>query len=133
MNLNYLFSTVPTKLFLYLILFSLTGCFSGKGSNPYSEVDEKVDDNTKNLMSLAVGMTKGQVFDLIGIANVVEGYDWGSVWKYKTRKGGSQGTLADKSISQTYTPIVFDNTDRVIGYGDKFYAQTLSDLGAGQF
>ena len=40
---------------------------------------------------------------------------------------------ADKDIDQLYTPVVFDNTDRVIGYGDKFYDQTLSDLGTGQF
>jgi len=118
---------------LAFTFFFLCGCFGGKGSNPYSEVDEKVEDNTKNLMSLAVGMTKGQVFDLVGIANIVEGYDWGSVWKYKTRKGGGARTLADKAVDQTYTPVVFDNTDRVIGYGDKFYSQTLTDLGAGQF
>ena len=28
---------------------------------------------------------------------------------------------------------VFDNTDRVMGYGRKFYDQTLTDLGTGQF
>jgi len=124
----------PLKcLFVLALAIFLGGCFGGKGSNPYSEVDEKVDDNTKNLMSLAVGMTKGQVYDLVGIANIVEGYDWGTVWKYKTIKGGHRGSLSDKSVDQTYTPIVFDNTDRVIGYGDKFYSQTLNDLGAGQF
>ena len=30
-------------------------------------------------------------------------------------------------------PVVFDNTDRVMGYGSKFYEQTLDDLGTGQF
>ena len=133
MKINTLFSIVLFKILIALTAVSLSGCFGGRGSNPYSEVDAKVEDNTKNLMSLAVGMTKGQVYELVGIANIVEGYDWGSVWKYKTRKGGGQGTLADKSVDQTYTPVVFDNTDRVIGYGDKFYVQTLSDLGAGQF
>jgi outer membrane protein assembly factor BamE (lipoprotein component of BamABCDE complex) len=84
-------------------------------------------------MGLAVGMTKGQVFDLSGTANYLEGYDWGSVWFYKWRKGGNEGTLANKDIEQRYMPVVFDNTDRVMGYGRKFYDQTLSDLGSGQF
>ena len=84
-------------------------------------------------MGLAVGMTKGQVYELSGIANYVEGYDWGSVWFYKIRKGGNEGTLANKDIEQRYMPVVFDNTDRVMGYGRKFYDQTLSDLGTGQF
>mgnify|MGYP004132468927 CR=1 FL=1 len=46
---------------------------------------------------------------------------------------GSCTELADKDIAQRYMPVVFDNTDRVMGYGRKFYDQTLSDLGTGQF
>ena len=84
-------------------------------------------------MWLAVGIINGQVFELSGIENYVEGYDWGSVWFYKIRKGGTVGTLADKDIAQRYMPVVFDNTDRVMGYGRKFYDQTLTDLGTGQF
>ena len=52
----------------------------------------------------------------------------------KIRKGGTnEGPLANKDIEQLYMPVVFDNTDRVMGYGRKFYDQTLSDLGTGQF
>ncbi len=114
-------------------LFSLTGCNRGSGSNPFAKDDGEIKENIENLMGLAVGMTKSQVFELSGIANYVEGYDWGSVWFYKIRKGGTVGTLADKDIEQRYMPVVFDNTDRVMGYGRKFYDQTLSDLGTGQF
>ena len=102
-------------------------------SNPFADSDAEVKENIENLMGLAVGMTKGQVYELSGIANYVEGYDWGSVWFYKIRKGGNEGTLANKDIEQRYMPVVFDNTDRVMGYGRKFYDQTLSDLGTGQF
>ena len=114
-------------------LFTLTGCNRGSGSNPFAKDDGEIKENIENLMGLAVGMTKSQVFELSGIANYVEGYDWGSVWFYKIRKGGTVGTLADKDIEQRYMPVVFDNTDRVMGYGRKFYDQTLSDLGTGQF
>lgn len=105
-----------------------------KSENPFSDRDADVKDNIENLMGLSVGMTKQQVFGLSGVSNYVEGYDWGSVWFYKIRKGGTnEGPLANKDIEQLYMPVVFDNTDRVMGYGRKFYDQTLSDLGTGQF
>jgi outer membrane protein assembly factor BamE (lipoprotein component of BamABCDE complex) len=118
---------------LFSALLTLSSCTRGGGSNPFSKDDGEIKENIENLMGLAVGMTKGQVFELSGIANYVEGYDWGSVWFYKIRKGGTVGTLADKDIEQRYMPVVFDNTDRVMGYGRKFYDQTLNDLGTGQF
>jgi len=129
-----LYSKSHLLYFLFFsALFALTGCNRGSGSNPFAKDDGEIKENIENLMGLAVGMTKSQVFELSGIANYVEGYDWGSVWFYKIRKGGTVGTLADKDIEQRYMPVVFDNTDRVMGYGRKFYDQTLSDLGTGQF
>lgn len=129
---------IYSKSSLLSILFSvafltLCSCTRGGGGNPFAKDDGEIKENIENLMGLAVGMTKGQVFELSGIANYVEGYDWGSVWFYKIRKGGTVGTLADKDIEQRYMPVVFDNTDRVMGYGRKFYDQTLTDLGTGQF
>ena len=120
---------------LMLAVFLLTTAVScgSKGVNPFSKSDGQVDENVANLMGLAVGMTKGQVYDLVGVANYMEGYDWGSVWRYKIKKGGKSGTLANKEVESNYMPVVFDNTDRVMGYGQKFYDQTLSDLGTGQF
>lgn len=117
---------------LPLLLLSFSSCTRG-GSSPFAKDDGEVKENIENLMGLAVGMTKGQVFDLVGVANYLEGYDWGFVWRYKIRKGGQLGTLASKEVEQSYMPVVFDNTDRVMGYGQKFYDQTISDLGAGQF
>ena len=131
------------RIFFSLACFSCllfcVGCFKGSGgigrggSSPFEDADAAVSKNIENLMGLSVGMTKGQVYNLSGIANYVEGYDWGSVWFYKIRKGGNEGTLADKDVEKHYMPVVFDNTDRVMGYGSKFYDQTLSDLGTGQF
>ena len=115
-----------------ILLLAVSSCSRG-GSNPFAKDDGEVKENIENLMGLAVGMTKGQVFDLSGIANYVEGYDWGSVWFYQYRKGNTDGPLAKKEIQQLYMPVVYDNTDRVTGYGQKFYEQTLSDLGSGQF
>lgn len=126
------FTFLRVFVFSFFLISTFAGCSRGV-SNPFADSDGEVEENKQNLMGLAVGMTKGQVFDLSGIANYVEGYDWGSVWFYKFVKGGNEGTLANKDIEQRYMPVVFDNTDRVMGYGRKFYDQTLSDLGTGQF
>ena len=128
------------SVFAGISFFLSVGClnkgtsgFSRNGGSPFADADAAVSKNIENLMGLSVGMTKGQVYNLAGIANYVEGYDWGSVWFYKIRKGGNEGTLSDKDVEKKYMPVVYDNTDRVMGYGSKFYDQTLSDLGTGQF
>ena len=126
-------------VYSFCLLIFVTGCFKGSGgfgrgnASPFADADAAVDKNAENLMSLSIGMTKGQVSNLAGVANYLEGYDWGSVWFYKIRKGGNEGTLSDKDVEKKYMPVVYDNTDRVMGYGSKFYDQTLSDLGTGQF
>jgi len=128
------------SVFAGISFFLSAGCskqgtsgFTRGGGSPFADADAAVSKNIENLMGLSVGMTKGQVYNLAGIANYVEGYDWGSVWFYKIRKGGNEGTLSDKDVEKKYMPVVYDNTDRVMGYGSKFYDQTLSDLGTGQF
>ena len=132
MNVN--FHKVLSSISLFsFVFFMCLGC-SKKASNPFSDRDAEVKENIEKLMGLSVGMTKQQVFALSGVSNYVEGYDWGSVWFYKIRKGGTkEGPLANQEIESLYMPVVFDNTDRVMGYGRKFYDQTLSDLGTGQF
>ena len=120
------------QIFCLALAFLLnSGCTQSK--RQALAVDRQVEENIQSLMGLSNGMTKPQVFKLAGIANYVEGYEWGSVWRYKIRKGDSDGFLADRNVELDYMPVVFDNTDRVMGYGEKFYKQTLKDLGAGQF
>ena len=132
MSKNFSYIPIIKGIFITLILVSISSCTRG-GTNPFAKDDAEVNENVKNLMGLAVGMTKNQVFSLAGVANYMEGYDWGSAWFYKIRKGGNEGNLANKKKKKTYMPVVFDNTDRVMGYGSKFYEQTLDDLGTGQF
>jgi len=121
-------------LSVVLLLLGLLGSSCTRGSkNLSAEVDRRVDENIQSLMGLSNGMTKGEVYSLAGVANYVEGYEWGSVWRYKIRKGENDSFLAKKDVELNYMPVVFDNTDRVMGYGQKFYDQTLKDLGAGQF
>mgnify|MGYP001174412971 FL=1 len=121
-----------TGIFSTVVILVFSSCFGG-GSSIFTDRDKEVDENVKNLMGLSVGMTKGDVEQLAGVPNMLEGYDWGSVWRYKTIKGASSGTLSNKDIDKSLMPIVFDNTDRVIGYGHKCYEDTLRDLGSSRF
>ncbi len=105
--------------------------FGGDGS-PFGG-NSVAQENSKELMGLAVGMHKQEVFKLAGVAGFIEGYDWGSVWFYQTKDGGEFGTLNDRHVQERYTPVVFGNTDHVIGYGPKFYDQTIKDLGTGNY
>jgi hypothetical protein len=78
--------------------------FIGEARIHFAKDDGEVKENIENLMGLAVGMTKGQVFDLSGIANYVEGYDWGSVWFYKIRKGGNMVPCKQRYRAKTTCP-----------------------------
>ena len=93
----------------------------------------KVKKTNKALMSLTMGMNKNQVYNLAGTADKIEGYDWGSSWFYQTASGGGVNVLLDGNEENNLTPVVFDNSNRVTGYGWKFYNQTIRDLGTGQF
>ena len=41
-------------------------------------------------------------------------------------KAGNEGTLSDKDVEKKYMPVVFDNNDRVMGYGSKFLRSNTS-------
>ena len=76
--------------------------------NPFAKDDAEVNENVKNLMGLAVGVTKNQGFSLAGVANYMEGYDWGSAWFYKIRKKEEmRGNLANKDVEEKYMPVRF--------------------------
>ncbi|MBT3568685.1 MAG: hypothetical protein HN494_07550 [Opitutae bacterium] len=127
-------STRPSFLTwaLVVVALSMTAC-SKSGINPFASGEGKVNENIKNLMGLQPGMTKGQVFHLAGVANYIEGETWGSVWFYKYRPGSDEGTLADRNVEKNYMPVVFDSSDRLIGYGYEFYKNTMEQLGSGPY
>jgi hypothetical protein len=127
-------STRPSFLSWALVVaaLSMTAC-SNTGLNPFASGEDQVNENIKNLMGLQPGMSKGQVFKLAGVANYIEGESWGSVWFYKYRPGGEEGTLADSNVEKNYMPVVFDSSDRLIGYGYEFYKNTMEQLGSGPY
>ena len=97
-------------MFLFCKLFK-------KSKSPFSDRDADVKENIENLMGLSVGMADSKCWSF-GISNYVEGYDWEVFGFIKFVRGTM--TAANKDIEQLYMPVVFDNTDRVMGYGRKF-------------
>jgi len=77
MNKNLPYTRILAYFFATLVLFFFTSCTRG-GTNPFAKDDAEVNKNVKNLMGLAVGMTKNQVFSIAGDAYYVECYEWGS-------------------------------------------------------
>ena len=64
----------PRILLSLVCLASLAfAACSGGSANPFAGKDRLVDENIENLMGLAVGMTKNQVYELCGVANYIEG------------------------------------------------------------
>ena len=116
-------------LLVALVLVFSTSC---NGPLPRLGGAGKVGKTNKALMSLTMGMNKNQVYNLAGTADKIEGYDWGSVWFYRTATGGG-GAILGGEEDNDFTPIVFDNSHKVTGFGQKFYSQTIQDLGTGQF
>ena len=92
----------------------------------------KVKKTNKALMSLTMGMNKNLDYNLAGTADKIEGYDWGSVWFYRPAAGSGAAILGEGG-DKDFTPIVFDNSHKVTGFGQKYYSQTIRDLGTGQF
>ena len=71
MSKNFSYIPIIKGIFITLILVSISSCTRG-GTNPFAKDDAEVNENVKNLMGLAVGMTKNQVFSLAGVANYME-------------------------------------------------------------
>ena len=114
-----------TPLLAALVLTFATSCITGGGGN------NPTRKTNKALMGLSIGMTKGQVYELVGTAAKIEGYDWGSVWFYRVASGGGVSGLPGSNDDEDFTPVVFDNSNRVTGYGGKFYNDTIRELGTG--
>jgi hypothetical protein len=74
---------------------SISSCSRG-GTNPFAKDDGEVKENIENLMGLAVGMTKGQVFDLL-VLQITWKDMIGEVFGFtKSEKVVNEGTLAIK-------------------------------------
>ncbi len=101
----------------------LAGCVGSPvhSTLKYESVQSTIKHNNADLLSLKIGMTKDDVRKLMGNPEQSEGYEWGSVWLYRTAMtSGIYGT-ADSD----FTPVVFDQNDKLEGWGRDFFTERV--------
>ncbi len=107
----------------------------------YHSLQSEIARNNENMLSLNSGMTKQEVQEKMGKPARSEGYGWGSAWFYRTAMtegigatgssfhtsdsggGGSFFTAGNvySAIDNDFTPLVFDDTGKLAGWGRNFY------------
>jgi hypothetical protein len=94
------------------------------------EIQAVIDRNTRNLPRLQAEMFEESVADVMGPPQRIDGYAWGTVWRYRTAlTPHARGTL-----ETDFTPLVFDRRGVLLGWGRNFwatYSQSSSDGGRG--
>jgi outer membrane protein assembly factor BamE (lipoprotein component of BamABCDE complex) len=112
------------RAFIIIILpLILAGCVGSPVASTlkYDSVQSTIKHNNRDLLSLKIGMTKDEVHKLMGDPERSEGYDWGSAWLYRTAMtSGIYGT-ADSD----FTPVVFDQNDKLAGWGRDFFTERV--------
>lgn len=112
------------KIFAFILLpMILAGCVGSPvhSTLKYESVQSTIKHNNADLLSLKIGMTKDDVRKLMGNPEQSEGYEWGSVWLYRTAMtSGIYGT-ADSD----FTPVVFDQNDKLEGWGRDFFTERV--------
>lgn len=86
----------------------------------YNNVQGTVKRNNAAMLSLKVGLSKHDVQARLGLPERSEGYQWGAAWLYRTAMTSGVYGTAD----QDFTPVVFDATDNLIGWGRNFFTET---------
>jgi hypothetical protein len=76
---------------------------------------ERLTQNNKNLLRLQVDMTQAEVHGVMGDPDGSEGHAWGTVWLYQVASPAQAG-------DSTLTPVVFDETGTLKGWGRTFLA-----------
>ncbi len=87
----------------------------------------QIERNNAHLFNLKVGMTRSEVFTIMGEPQRSEGYKWGTVWLYKTKHTpaafGHGFLVRGAETDDQFTPVAFDDSDKLIGWGRNFYTE----------
>jgi hypothetical protein len=78
-----------------------------------------IDRNTRNLLRLQADLFEEYVADIMGPPQRIEGYPWGTVWLYRT----ALTKEARATPEPDFTPLVFDRSGVLVGWGRDFLAR----------
>lgn len=108
-------------IFLSLIGSMFSGCVGSPAHSTirYNSVQREIARNNENLLELKVGLGVEEVRAIMGSPERSEGYEWGSVWLYRTAMtSGIYGTT-----DSDFTPLVFDSNRNLVGWGRNFFTE----------
>ena len=109
---------ITSLALLSAIILLFSGCVSSKTA---VGLKSKVEKNNRQLLFLKLGMTKNDVYKVMGTPQSSEGYDWGTVWIFRTSSNHS--VTFQGALDENHTPVVFDKDDKLIGWGRQVYLQ----------
>ncbi len=113
---------------LFVVSILLTGCVGSPihSTLTFSSIQSTIKKNNSSLVQLQTGMTQNEVRIILGEPERSEGYQWGSVWLYRTAMtNGISGGIYGSSDAD-FTPIMFDQNRILIGWGRNFYDQRVN-------
>ncbi len=107
------------KNILFLLVF-LVGCAGSPAYNSMrlSGIQKTIGENNEKMYTLRIDMTMDMVLTHMGRRpEKSEGYDWGSVWFYRTAMNHGIYRTGDNDL----TPLLFDKRGRLRGWGRNYY------------
>lgn len=107
------------------IFIVLGGCYGDVWHSTirYNSIQSTIRENNEKLLSLKIGMIQQETRQVMGSPERSEGYEWGSAWLYRTAMTSGVYGTADPD----FTPIVFDNNGKVIGWGRNFFTEHVKN------
>ena len=88
----------------------------------YNNIQAIINRNNQCLITMRIGITQDETrFHMGGMPERSEGYEWGTVWLYRTAMTSGVYGTADSY----FTPIVFDQNGKVVGWGRNFYKERV--------
>jgi outer membrane protein assembly factor BamE (lipoprotein component of BamABCDE complex) len=115
---------VRTLMTIGCVAVLLVGCVGGAGEVRwrYHEQYTRAQKNREALAGLHPGMPQSEVRAVMGEPEMVEEQPKGATWLYRT----AVSSLAPTSPEADFTPLVFDEQKRLVGWG----REALSTRGA---
>lgn len=121
------------KKLSFFLLFAgsailLKGCVGSPihSTLTYAGIQSDIKRNNSSLVKLQTGMSQEQVKETLGEPERSEGYQWGSVWLYRTAMtNGIYGGIYG-AIDEDFTPVMFNQDGSLIGWGRNFYEQRVN-------
>jgi outer membrane protein assembly factor BamE (lipoprotein component of BamABCDE complex) len=113
----------------FILLFSVISLLLTVGCTTTTfnlALRSQAESNNRGLLMLKLGMNKDDVYKVMKTPDNSEGFEWGTAWIYRTSANNS--VRYKGALDESFTPVVFDRDDKLIGWGRQVYIQKNPEL-----